>query len=75
MSKPITWVTVFTLIEEGRLRLDHLVFGPNGVLGFDYGSSYPGRVQKTPGIGFALDRLMWALVASVPEWQVNLQSP
>lgn len=46
VSNPIASVTVFTLIEEGRLRLDDLVFGRNGVLGLDYGSNYPDRVQK-----------------------------
>ena len=45
-SKPITSVTIFTLIEKNRLKLNDLVFGRNGILGFDYGSSYPDRVQK-----------------------------
>lgn len=36
ISKPITSVAVFTLIEEGRLRLEDKVFGLGGVLGTDY---------------------------------------
>ena len=38
ISKPITSVTLFTLIEAGRLRLDDTVFGARGVLGTMYGS-------------------------------------
>jgi CubicO group peptidase (beta-lactamase class C family) len=36
ISKPITSVAVFTLVEEGRLRLEDKVFGSGGVLGIDY---------------------------------------
>jgi CubicO group peptidase (beta-lactamase class C family) len=36
ISKPITSVAVFTLVEAGRLRLEDKVFGPEGVLGTDY---------------------------------------
>jgi len=46
VSKPITSVTIFTLIEKNRLNLNDFVFGRNGILGFDYGSSYPDRVQR-----------------------------
>jgi CubicO group peptidase (beta-lactamase class C family) len=46
VSKPITAVAIFSLIEKGRLRLSDSVFGSNGVLGFDYGSKYRNRVQK-----------------------------
>jgi CubicO group peptidase (beta-lactamase class C family) len=46
VSKPITAVAIFSLIEEGRLRLSDSVFGSNSVLGFDYGSKYRNRVQK-----------------------------
>ncbi|MDR3702744.1 MAG: serine hydrolase [Candidatus Sulfopaludibacter sp.] len=38
VSKPITSVALFTLIEAGRLRLDDTVFGPRGVLGEAYGN-------------------------------------
>jgi len=39
ISKPITSVALFRLIEAGRLRLDDTVFGPKGVLGAMYGKS------------------------------------
>jgi len=37
VSKPITSVALFTLIEAGRLRLDQPVFGGGGLLGNEYG--------------------------------------
>ena len=37
VSKPITSVAIFRLIEEGRLRLDDTVIGKSGVLGTQYG--------------------------------------
>lgn len=37
ISKPITAVAVFRLIEEGGLALDDRVFGPAGILGEAYG--------------------------------------
>jgi CubicO group peptidase (beta-lactamase class C family) len=37
MSKPITSVAIFTLIERGKLSLADKVFGPRGVLGDRYG--------------------------------------
>ena len=37
VSKPITSVTVFRLMESGKLRLADKVFGPGGVLGSVYG--------------------------------------
>jgi len=38
ISKPITSVAVFSLMEQGRLRLDDRVFGPEGILRNDYGA-------------------------------------
>ena len=38
VSKPITSVAMFTLIEQGRLGLDDRVFGHSGILGNDFGS-------------------------------------
>ena len=38
VSKPITSVTIFSLIEQGRLRLDDKVFGAGAVLGNDFGA-------------------------------------
>lgn len=46
VTKPVTSVALFTLIEKGRLKLDDGVFGAEGVLGFDYGDSYPERVSR-----------------------------
>lgn len=46
VSKPITSVAIFTLIEQGRLKLDDHIFGAGGVLGSDYGEGYPDRVSK-----------------------------
>ena len=46
VSKPITSVAIFSLIEQGRLGLDDLVFGAQGLLKFDYGASYPDLVNK-----------------------------
>jgi CubicO group peptidase (beta-lactamase class C family) len=36
VTKPITSVTVFSLIEKGQLNLTDKVFGPSGVLGTKY---------------------------------------
>uniref|UniRef100_A0A7Z0QHH6 Beta-lactamase family protein n=1 Tax=Bradyrhizobium barranii subsp. barranii TaxID=2823807 RepID=A0A7Z0QHH6_9BRAD len=38
VSKMITSVTIFRLIEENRLKLTDRVFGPGALLGTDYGS-------------------------------------
>jgi CubicO group peptidase (beta-lactamase class C family) len=46
VSKPITSVALFTLIEQGRLKLADHVFGAGGVLGCDYAETYPERVSK-----------------------------
>jgi CubicO group peptidase (beta-lactamase class C family) len=37
VSKPVTSVTLFHLMEEGRLTLDDFVFGPRGILREDFG--------------------------------------
>ena len=49
ISKPITSAAIFTLIEQGRLRLDDLIFGPQGLFKddfVDFGGSYPDPVKK-----------------------------
>src|SRR5271154_2187764 len=38
VTKPITSVTIFSLIEKGQLNLADKVFGPSGVLGTKYGN-------------------------------------
>jgi CubicO group peptidase (beta-lactamase class C family) len=37
VSKPITSIALFSLIDEGRLRLGDRVFGPGAITGTDYG--------------------------------------
>jgi CubicO group peptidase (beta-lactamase class C family) len=37
MTKPITSVTIFSLIEQAKLKLTDKVFGPSGVLGTKFG--------------------------------------
>ena len=37
ISKTITSVTIFSLIEQGQLKLADRVFGPNAITGTDYG--------------------------------------
>jgi CubicO group peptidase (beta-lactamase class C family) len=39
VSKPVTSATIFTLIEQGRLRLADRIFGPGALLGIDFGRS------------------------------------
>lgn len=46
VSKPITSVAIFSLIEQGRLRLDDLVFGEKGRLGLDFGKALPEPVKE-----------------------------
>lgn len=37
LSKPLTSVAIFTLIEKGQLHLHDKVFGPSAILGMKYG--------------------------------------
>jgi CubicO group peptidase (beta-lactamase class C family) len=37
LTMPITSVTIFSLIEQGKLNLNEKVFGPNGILDNGYG--------------------------------------
>jgi CubicO group peptidase (beta-lactamase class C family) len=37
LTKPITSVTIFTLLEQGKLNLTDKVFGPSAILGINYG--------------------------------------
>jgi CubicO group peptidase (beta-lactamase class C family) len=40
VTKPITSVALFSLIEEGRIRLTDKIFGPGALTGTDYGDRY-----------------------------------
>lgn len=49
LTKPITSVAIFSLIEQGHLGLDDLIFGANGLLKFDFidtGGKYSDLVSK-----------------------------
>ena len=46
VTKPITSVAIFSLMEKGRLSLTDLIFGSNGLLQFDYGRKYDGRIER-----------------------------
>ncbi|HLJ46109.1 MAG TPA: serine hydrolase domain-containing protein [Bryobacteraceae bacterium] len=49
VSKPFTSVGIFLLIEQGKLQLDNLVFGPGGLLRGDFGEppykQYVGQIR------------------------------
>ena len=40
VTKPITSVAIFTLLEQGKLNLNDKVFGSSGILGLDYGKDF-----------------------------------
>ena len=46
VTKPITSVALFSFVEKGQLKLSDLIFGPDGILQFDYGTAYSDRVRK-----------------------------
>ena len=46
VSTPITAVAILSLIEQGRLALEDLVFGEQGRLGFDFGKTLPAPVKE-----------------------------
>jgi CubicO group peptidase (beta-lactamase class C family) len=45
VSKPFTSVAIFSLIEQGKLQLNDLIFGENGKLGSDFGKAAPDAVK------------------------------
>lgn len=49
VTKPITSVALFSLIEAGRIRLTDRIFGPGAITGTDYGAPpyHPGVDQIT----------------------------
>lgn len=47
VSKPVTSAAIFTLVDQGRLKLTDKVFGPGGILGTQYGTkAYGANVTK-----------------------------
>ena len=46
VSKPVTSVAVFSLIEQGRLTLTDKVFGRTGILRNDYGTPKDRRIEQ-----------------------------
>lgn len=40
ISKVITLATILKMVDEGKLTVDQKVFGPNGILGFDFTETY-----------------------------------
>ncbi len=46
VTKPITSVAIFLLIEQGQLGLKDRIFGSRGLLHFDYGKTYPALVKE-----------------------------
>ena len=46
VSKPFTSAAIFSLVEQGKLRLEDFVFGENGRLGFDFGRDVPDAVKE-----------------------------
>jgi CubicO group peptidase (beta-lactamase class C family) len=68
VSKPITSVTIFQLIEQGKLKLEDRVFGPAGILGTDFGSPpYKPHVAEI--------RLKHLLTHTAGGWQNNDSDP
>ncbi len=46
VSKPFTSAAIFSLVEQGKLRVEDLVFGEKGRLGFDLGKDVPDSVKE-----------------------------
>ena len=46
LSKPITSVAIFSLIEQGRLGLENLIFGGQGLFKSEFGDDCPDWVKK-----------------------------
>jgi CubicO group peptidase (beta-lactamase class C family) len=45
-TKPITSVAIFSLVEQGRLKLDDFIFGNRGLLQFDYAKSFTPPLEE-----------------------------
>jgi CubicO group peptidase (beta-lactamase class C family) len=73
VTKPITAVTIFTLIEQGKLNLTDKVFGTSGILGTKYGKA-PYKQYVT---GITVDNLLthtcggWPADSTDPMFRFN----
>lgn len=47
ISKTVTAIAIMKLVEEGKINLDDKIFGPEGLLGDDYGTQRPYRQYIT----------------------------
>ena len=68
LSKPITAVTIFSLIEKGKLNLTDKVFGPGAILGTNYGNP----PYKTYVADITVDHL---LTHTVGGWAADANDP
>lgn len=55
LSKPITAIAVFKLVEDGVITLDTKVFGPDGILGTTYGTPPVGSKKDLITVRHLLD--------------------
>jgi CubicO group peptidase (beta-lactamase class C family) len=68
LSKPITAVTIFSLIENGKLNLADKIFGPGAILGTTYGNP----PYKTYVADITVDHL---LTHTVGGWAADANDP
>jgi CubicO group peptidase (beta-lactamase class C family) len=67
VTKPMTSAAIYLLIEQGKLKLDDLVFGPQGVLGKDF---------QTRGLAFVEDiTIRHLLTHTVGGWSNSKNDP
>jgi len=55
ISKPITHLAIFMMMQEGKLRADQRVFGPGSIFGNDYGPVPPGSQKDLITVQHLLD--------------------
>lgn len=55
ISKPITVVALLKLVQDGELTLDQKVFGPDGILGNDYGEVPAGSDKNLISVRHLID--------------------
>jgi CubicO group peptidase (beta-lactamase class C family) len=73
ITKPITAVGIFTLIEAGTLQLDKRVFGPDSILGDDYPTSLDRMITEQISIEHLLTHTAggWGNAANDPMFLNN----